>query len=115
MSTDRYFEATGSYPDSLEYIDYNKATTVRCGPCGGLNPNFVYSQPRPKLAERARFKPPLDTEIIEIQDSPINPRSAPPTGDITVEQGIKSTRRRGLATYIPSLPDLKLGYAEKNR
>ena len=32
-----------------------------------------------------------------------------------MEQDIKPARRRGLATHIPSLPDLKLGYAEKER
>ena len=37
------------------------------------------------------------------------------TGVSTAEQGIKPARRRGLATHIPSLPDLKLGHAEKER
>jgi hypothetical protein len=31
------------------------------------------------------------------------------------EQAIKPAKRRGLTIYIPSLPDLKLGYAEKER
>jgi hypothetical protein len=56
-----------------------------------------------------------ETEIIKIKDSPIDTRSAPLPGDATAEQGIKPARRRGLATHIPSLPDLKLGYVEKQR
>ena len=67
------------------------------------------------MVERARVKPPPGTEIIEIQDSLIDPRSAPPPSNTTAEQGIEPARRRGLTTYIPSLPDLKLGYAEKER
>jgi hypothetical protein len=45
----------------------------------------------------------------------MDPRSASPPGDIKAEQAIKSAKRRGLIIYIPSLPDLKLGYIEKKR
>jgi hypothetical protein len=106
---DQYFEATGSCPNSLEVIDHSKVTTVRCGPCGLLNPRHS------KLVARARARTPPSIEIIEIKDSPVDPRSAPPRGGSTAEQGIKPARRRGLATHIPSLPDLKLGHAEKER
>ena len=66
-----------------------------------------------KLAERVRAQTPLGAEIIEIKDSPIGPRFAPPSGGAAAEQDIKLARRRGLVTHIPSLLDLKLGYAEK--
>jgi hypothetical protein len=75
-----------------------------------------FMNPRhPKLVERARTQPSPGTEIIEIKDSPSGPRSTPLPGDAAAEQDIKPARRRGLATHIPSLPDLKLGYAEKER
>jgi hypothetical protein len=109
MSTDQYFKSIGFCLNSIEIIDYSKITTVRCGFCGLLNPRYS------KLTERIRASPPPGTEIIEIRDSPMDPRSAPPPGDIKAEQAIKSAKRRGLATHIPSLPDLKLGYAEKER
>jgi hypothetical protein len=103
------FAPTGSCPSSLEIIDHSKVTTVRCGPCGLLNPCHS------KLVERARPQTPSATEIIEIKDSPVHHRSAPPHGGPATEQGIKPARRRGLTTHIPSIPDLKLGHAEKER
>jgi hypothetical protein len=108
MPMDQYFEATGSCPNSLEVIDHSKVTTIRCGPCGLLNPRHS------KLVEQARARTPPSTKVIEIKDSPVDPRLAPPRGG-TAEQGIKPAQRRGLATHIPSLPDLKLGHAEKER
>src|SRR6266516_153997 len=82
-------------------LQSNKITvTIRCGPCGLLNPRH------PKLVERARTQPSPGTEIIEIKDSPGGPRSTPLPSDAAAEQDIKPARRRGLATHIPSLPDL---------
>jgi hypothetical protein len=45
----------------------------------------------------------------------MDPRLAPPPGNIKAEQAIKPVKRRGLVTHIPSLPNLKLGYVEKER
>jgi hypothetical protein len=109
MPTDQYFESIGSYPNNLKVINYNKIIIIRCSSYSLLNPR--YSKP----IERARAQTPPKTEIIKIKDSLIDSRSAPLSGDATAEQGIKPTRRRGLATHISSLPDLKLGYTEKER
>jgi hypothetical protein len=46
--------------------------------------------------------------VIEIEDSPVNPSTQGP-------QAIQPAKRRGLATYIPSMPDFKLGHAETER
>jgi hypothetical protein len=109
MSAERYFEPIGFCLNSLKIINYSKVIIIRYSPYGLLNPRHL------KLIERVRALPSSDTEIIEIKDSPINPRSAPPPGYIKAEQAIKPARRRSLTTYIPSLPDLKLGYIEKKR
>jgi hypothetical protein len=76
---------------------------VRCGRCTLLNPNHVES-PGKQLVRPAR--PPIEKEIIEIEESPTPPR--PP-------HGLPLAQRRGLATQIPGLPNFKLGYAEKER
>jgi hypothetical protein len=108
MSREQYFELIGFYPNSIKIIDHSKITTVRYGSYGLLNPRHS------KLTERIRALPPPGTEIIEIRDSPIDPRFASPA-EMKAEQAIKPAKRRGLTTYIPSLPDLKLGYTEKKR
>jgi hypothetical protein len=108
MSVDQYFESISFYPNSIKIINHNKITTIRCGSYSLLNPRYL------KLTERIRALPPPGTEIIEIRDSPVNPRSAPPA-EIKAEQAIKLAKRRGLIIYIPSLPNLKLGYIEKER
>jgi hypothetical protein len=109
MSIDQYFELIGFCLNSLKIINYNKVTTVRYSFYNLLNSRYL------KLTERVRALPLSDTEIIEIKDFSINPRSAPPPSYIKTEQTIKSARRRSLATYISSLSDLKLGYIKKKR
>jgi hypothetical protein len=90
---------------------------MRCGPCKKLNPNYI-ERPPPKISERVRFKPPPGIEVIEIGESPGIPpgQRNPPGQDIPPTQRRGATaQRHGLATQIPSLPDFKLGYAEKER
>jgi hypothetical protein len=108
MSKEQYFELIGFYPNSIKIIDYSKITIVRCDSYSLLNPRYL------KLTERIRALPSSNTEIIEIKNFLINPRSAPPA-EIKAEQAIKPAKRRGLIIYITSLSDLKLGYAEKER
>jgi hypothetical protein len=105
----QYFEPISFYLNSLKVINYSKVITVRCSLCILLNPHYL------KLTERVRASLFSDTEIIEIKDSFVDPRSAPPPSHIKAEQAIKPARRRNLATHIPSLPNLKLGYIEKKR
>jgi hypothetical protein len=109
MSTDQYFKSIGFYPNSIKIINYSKITIVRYGSYSLLNPRYS------KLIERIRALPPPSTKIIKIRDSLIDPRSAPPPDNIKAEQAIKPAKRRGLTIHIPSLPDLKLGYTEKER
>jgi len=73
---------------------------VRCGPYKLLNPN--YKEPAVKLSERRRATPGPRSEVIELDDSPGS-------------QTITPARRRGLATQIPTIPNFKLGYTEKER
>ena len=105
---DQYFEATGSCPNSLEVIDHSKVTTVRYGPCGLLNPRHS------KLVERARARTPLASRSLRLKTSQLIlvqfRRIA-----VLWRSRIKPARRRGLATHIPSLPDLKLGHVEMER
>jgi hypothetical protein len=103
--TDIYFNLDEVCPVSRDYIYHSTVTTVRCGPCGNLNPNYV-TLPA-KLPERGRAKPAPESEVIEIMDSPADSKLA--------LQGIPPAHRRALATQIPGIPDFKLGYAEKER
>jgi len=95
-----YFNPLEACPMSKELLHHHAVTTVRCGPCGLLNPTFESALAPTKVPARAPAKPPLGTEIISIDDSPVP---------------IRPAQRRGLATHVPTLPDLKLGYAEKER
>jgi hypothetical protein len=97
-----YFNPLDACPMSRELLHHRTVTTIRCGPCGLLNPAFDASPTSPKLPERRRAKPPIDAEVIDVDDSPV-PKPIPPP------------QRRGLATKIPAIPDFKLGYAEKDR
>jgi hypothetical protein len=108
MSIDQYFELIDFCPNSIKIIDYSKIIIVRYGSYNLLNPRHL------RLIKRIQALPPSDTEIIEIKDFPINPRSAPPA-EIKAEQAIKPAKRRGLIIYISSLLNLKLGYIEKKR
>jgi hypothetical protein len=62
--------------------------------------SYLRKLPCSRQGACAPAKPPLGTEIINIEDSPVP---------------IRPAQRRGLATHIPTVPDLKLGYAEKER
>lgn len=92
-------------PNSKELLFHNSITTVWCGPCGLLNPNFT--ELGPKLPERGKAIPALDQKIIEIEESPAGNKFSSPI--------IVPAKRRGLATQIPNIPNLKLGYAEPER
>ena len=98
-----YFNPSDACPKSKELLLHSTITTVRCGRCTLLNPNHVES-PGKQLAP-----PPIEKEIIEIEESPTPPRPIPPP------KGLPPAQRRGLATQIPTLPNFKLGYAEKER
>ena len=106
---DQYFEVIGSCPNSLKVINHNKITIIRCGLCNLLNSRHF------KLVARARARTPPNIEIIKIKDSLVNSRSVSQRGGFIIKQGIKLTRRRNLITHISSLPNLKLGYVEKDR
>jgi hypothetical protein len=101
-----YFNPSDACPKSKELLLHSAIVTVRCGRCTLLNPNYVES-PGKQLVRPAR--PPIEKEIIEIEESPTPPSPMPPP------QGPPPAQRRGLATQIPTLPDFKLGYAEKER
>lgn len=101
-----YFDPSDACPKSNEPLLHSTVTTVRCGRCTLLNPNHVES-PGKQLVRPAR--PPIEKEIIEIEESPTPPRPIPPP------QGLPLAQRRGLATQIPGLPNFKLGYAKKER
>ena len=102
-----YFNPSEACPKSKELLLHSTVTTVRCGPCMLLNPNYIESPA--KLPERSRVRTPAGKEVIEIEESPTPPRPIPPP------QGLPPAQRRGLATQIPTLPNFKLGYAEKER
>jgi hypothetical protein len=98
--SDEYFNPTEACPQSRTLLEHSTVTTVRCGPCKLLNPN--YKEPAVKLSERRRATPGPRSEVIELDDSP-------------GPQTITPARRRGLATQIPTIPNFKLGYTEKER
>jgi hypothetical protein len=101
-----YFNPSDACPKSKELLFHSTVATVRCGRCTLLNPNYVES-PGKQLVGPA--PPPIEKEIIEIEESPTPPTPVPPP------QGLPPAQRRGLATQIPTLPNFKLGYAEKER
>ena len=99
-----YFNPNEACPKSKELLYHSTVTTVRCGRCTLLNPN--YESPDNKQQVRG----PPERVTIEIEDSPANPIS------IGSPKGLLPAVRRGLATQIPSLPsDFKVGNAEKER
>lgn len=100
-----YFISSEACPKSKELILHNSVTTVRCGPCGLLNPNFIESNTVP--LDRSREIPSLGQEIIGIEESPAGDKFSSPL--------IFAAKRRGTGTQIPSVPNLKLGYAEPER
>ena len=93
LEMEKHFNAEEVCPESRVLLHHSTVKSVRCGRCGLLNPN-LNSQPKPKL--------------IVLEDSQQNPTPAPPP-----------TKRRAvaksLATIIPTVPNFKLGYAEKER
>lgn len=100
-----YFNPSKVCPHSKELLSHSVVTTIRCGPCGLLNPNF--DGPLAKLPEREKAKPGRDQEIIDIDDSPAPNKS-------TVKP-LSSAKRRGSGIQIPTLLDFKHGYAEQKR
>ena len=102
-----YFNPSEACPKSKELLLHSTVTTVRCGPCTLLNPDYVESPA--KLPERSRARPQVRKEVIEIEESPPVLTPVPPP------QAIPPAQRRGLAIQIPTVPNLKLGYAEKER
>jgi hypothetical protein len=68
--TDLYFNLGEVCPASRKYILHSTVTTVRCGHCGLLNPNFDASTNR---------KPrPSGIEIIDLEASPVISKPPPP-------------------------------------
>ncbi len=100
-----YFVSSEVCPKSKELVLHTSITTMRSGPCGLLNPNFIKSEPI--SLDRGRSIPSSGQEIIEIEESPTGNKFSSPL--------IVPTKRRGTATQIPSIPNLKLGYAEPER
>ncbi len=99
----KYFNASEACPKSKELLFHSTVTTVRCGRCTLLNPNYIESPGKQPVGPTRTL---IDKEVIEIEESPTTPK---PT------QGIPPAQRRGLATQIPTLPNFKLGNAEKER
>ena len=99
----KFFNVSEACPKSKELLFHSTVTTVRCGRCTLLNPNYIESPGKQPVGPTRAL---IDKEVIEIEESPTTPK---PT------QGIPPAQRRGLATQIPTLPNFKLGYAEKER
>ena len=95
-----YFIPSETCPNSKELLLYGTVSTVWCGPCGLLNPQFA--EPAPKLPERTRSKPAANQEVIEIEESPV-----------TATKSVSSASRFGLAnqksaTMIPTVHQFKV-------
>ncbi len=101
----QYFVSSEACSKSKELVLHNSIITVRCGSCELLNLNFIESEPLP--LDRGRAIPTLGQEIIKIEESPAGNKFSSPL--------IVSAKWRGTATQIPSIPNLKLGYAEPER
>src|SRR2546423_7785472 len=101
-----YFNPSEACPKSKELLLHSTVTTVRCGPCMLLNPNHVSPT---KLPQREKAATPIRKEVIEIEESPPVSKSIPSL------QAVPPAQRRSLATQIPSMPNFKMGYAEKER
>lgn len=71
MSTDSYFDFTEICPQSLEIVEHSKITTVRCGKCKKLNPNFhpLYSTPPIQKLNRTdqKIHPTKAPQAVELQ------------------------------------------------
>lgn len=112
----QYFNSTEVCPNSRDLLLHSTVTTVCCGRCGLFNPNFsdpVSTElPKRSLVERARSKPAANQEIVEI-----NEESSSPAPEIISATLVPPPKRRGksVATQIPTLPNFKLGYVEKER
>jgi hypothetical protein len=103
-----YFNPNEACPKSKELLYHSAILTVRCGRCTLLNPDYKSPDNKQQVCERTA--PTLERVIIDIEDSPVNPKS------IGSPQGLSPAVRRGLAIQIPSLPpDFKVGNAEKER
>lgn len=87
---DNYFIPSEYCPKSKDSLLHSTVHTVRCGPCGLLNPQYAESSPKP--LERPRAKPIANQEIIEIEESPVAGKS----------------RRQGVATTIPTINNFKV-------
>lgn len=105
LKMSEYFISFEAYPKSIEFVLHNFITMVRCDPCGLLNPNFILSEPLP--LDWGRDIPSLGQEIIEIEKSPAKNKFS--------SLLIVPIKRQGTATQIPSILNLKLGYAELER
>lgn len=90
-------------PKSREILQHNTITTVRCGRCEKLNPN--YEESPVKLPTRGRANPFSEHEIIKIEDSP----------PIAPSKATRRARDYGQATHVPGITGLKVGKAEKER
>lgn len=111
-----YFEPTDVCPESQELVEHSTITTIRCGKCKKLNPNFQVpatgsgSTPPKHVNDCSQKTQPLTgREIIVVEDE------SPSAKSETILPLIPPARRRALATAIPSLPDFKIGYAEAER
>lgn len=97
-----YFAPNEICPKSREILQHSTITTVRCGRCEKLNPN--YEESPVKLPTRGRANPFGEHEIIKIEDSPIASSKA-----------TRRARNHGQATHVPGISDFKVGKAEKER
>jgi hypothetical protein len=108
--TEETFNADEVCPESRVYLHHNTITTVRCGRCGLLNPNQCTPPPR-----RERARPSPGQEIISLDESPEQPKPVPAPEGVPGPSKRRGAPTQGLATIIPTIPDFKLGYAEKER
>jgi hypothetical protein len=98
--TEENFNPDEVCPDSRVYLHHNTITTVRCGWCGLLNPNLC-------TPTRERTRPPPGLNVINVDEWP-------------TPQGILPAKRRAVtkqdpSTILATIPDFKLGNAEKER
>lgn len=101
-----YFIPAEACPNSKDLLLHSTIVTVRCGPCGLLNPSYL--EPSLELPRRAKSRSSSARDPIEIsEDSPTPPSK-------TVANIVPPAKRRG-GIQIPTIPNFKIGYAEKER
>ena len=95
-----YFVPSETCPNSKEPLLHSTVLTVRCGPCGLLNPQ--YAKAPFNRSERPRAQPATNQEVIEITESPVASTKLVSSAN---QHGVAN---HGVATMLPTVNNFKV-------